>query len=121
MTLELADLRLRAGADTGGERRELNHRQECWYVAGILDATYAPVDYFNLVLGGAVQLFRQYEYYAYDDTYWRGSASVGLRLSRALDVWLWTEGKLTGERYDDGSVAQEVSTAMILERLAIKI
>jgi hypothetical protein len=121
VTLELADLRVRLGAEAGGERRDLNHQQESFWTAAIADATYAPVDDFNLVASGAWQIFRQYDYYAFDDTYWRAGASVGLRLSRTLDVWLWTEGKLAAERYDDGDVAQDVSTAMILERLSIKI
>lgn len=119
-TIELGDLRLRATGKTGGERRVLNREQRSWYAAVVGDAAYAPKDFFNLVASGAWQAIRQDGYDAYDDDYWRAGASVGVRVSRKLDVWLWTEGKLTDERIAAGGFDQGLSYAMIAEKLTLR-
>jgi hypothetical protein len=119
-TFEAADLRLRAVVTVSGERRDLNRFQENGYLAATADAAYAPTDAFNVTASGGWQRVRQLGADAYDDLYWRWSAAVGYRLSRKLAVWLWTEAQLTGESYAAAGLAQELSSAMLLERLSFR-
>jgi hypothetical protein len=83
-----------------GHHRDLDQLQTKHVASSYLEATYHPSDTWSLRLTAWGGTARQVEYQAYDEAWWGGSLTVGVRLLRRPDLWLEPAVSYSGYRYE---------------------
>ncbi len=96
-----------AYAGAAGHHRDLDHRQDKLVGWASGEAMVHTSDRWNLrtvVWGGRA---RQTRYQQYDESWWGGSFSVGVRLLARPDLWLETGGSCSGYRYVEDTLTRD--------------
>jgi hypothetical protein len=104
-----------AVAGWAGHHRDLEHRQTRHVAWSWAEATVHTSDGWNLrsvVWGGRS---RQTDFQEYDESWWGGSLSAGVRILSRPDLWLEASGSCSGYRYlDDGLSRDRLRTTAAL-------